>query len=520
MKYKCYTRISAYNMSSFSQIDLTKSDSFIHDNPIITNAFINIHNLPLTEKDPKLFRNPEEKFGILEIEISKTEQTDKPTYLEMDIDVSSSMEDRVKDLLTKLDFVKKTLECMCQFISEQPNAVFYIKVNIFDNQYMTVIPATRVTLENRLELIQKISIISTKGSTNIERTFLESGKSIQQYRELNPTHKIVYILLTDGNPTSGNTDSTHLESIKPLAENKCIGYGDDHNANLLGRCGDYYFINDFDNTGKVYGEILHKLLYPALEDITIYMKNGEIFNSKTNSWETSLKIPDLYSQQKRIFHVKTSTNDIEANLYGKIVGKMDGVIQNEIVEELYTISLLPDLLDDETGEVGHVDLRKYMYRQNTQELMFESIEYAKQNIAPESYKDSVQAFFNQMREYMRENDLLEDPFMKLLCDDILVTFKTFGTDKAEMYTTSRHSGQSNQSACRASSQPLENLRKVSFAIAGIKRCNALCQQYDYEENVDEDAQEDDLNRFTSQQQDDTLFTNNDIQKTMRCVSGL
>jgi hypothetical protein len=412
---------------------------------------------------------------------------------------------------------------MCQFISEQPNAEFYIKVNIFDNQYMTVIPATRVTLENRLELIQKISIITAKGSTNIERTFLESGKSIHQYRELNPTHKIVYIILTDGNPTSGNISSKYLECIKPLSENKCIGYGDDHNANLLGRCGDYYFVNDFDNTGKVYGEILHKLLYPALEDITIAMKDGEIFNSKTNSWEPSLNIPDLYSEQKRTFHIKTTTNDIEAMISGKVVGKMDDVVQNDSIQVLYTAVTLPDLLDDETGEVEPVDLRKYMYRQKTQEVMFESIEYTRKHISPQSYRDNVQKFFSEMREYMRENNLLEDPFMKLLCDDILVTFKTFGTDKAEMYTTSRHTGQSNQSACRASSQPLER-EKRHF----VQRANALSQEYDDYENVNEhykehdkeDDNEDNLHRFTSQLVDDTLFVNNNIKKTMRCVSGV
>ena len=491
-----------------SLFNLERTTNYYVENPIIANALIILHNFPLSEKEPKLFRNPEEQFGILELKMAKTQQTDRPTYLEMDIDVSGSMEEKVKGFLTKLDFVKKTLESMCQFIAEQSTATFYIKVNIFDSGYTTVIPVTRVTLENRLELIQKILNIVANGCTNIEKTFLESKKSIKQYRDANPTHKIVYILLTDGNPTAGNTSPTYLESIKPLGENKCIGYGDDHNANLLGRCGDYYFVNDFDNTGKVYGEILHKLLYPALEDVTIDMIDGEIYNSNTNSWESSLKIRDIYSEQERIFHVKT-TNLVEATISGKMVGKMDGIVQNELVEKLYTVEVLPDLLDGETGAVEPVDLRKYMYRQKTQELMFESIEYTRKNITPQSYKDTLQQFFNEMREYMRENNLLEDPFMKLLCDDILVTFKTFGTVNSEMYTTSRHRGQSDQSVCRASSQPLDERRCY------VQRSNACYQDEDEVEDAG-----DDLNRFTSQQQDDTLFAGENIQETMRCVSGM
>ena len=492
------------------------------ENPIIKGALIMIHNVPLSETDLRVVDNPDASFGILEIEVAETKQTDRPTYIEFDIDISGSMNDGDGDgVKRKIDFVKKTLESMCQFIAEQPTAVIYIKVNTFDDHYKTIIPATRITLENRTELINIISKVEPNGCTNIENTFTKSGKSIEEYKDLNPTHKVVYVLLTDGNPTTGNTSIKYLISKKPNAENKCIGFGSDHNASLLIGCGDYYFINDFENTGKVYGEILHKLLYPAIEDVTIRLNDGKIYDSKTNSWEDSITIPDLYSGQKREFHIKTAFQEPVAVIYGRVVGILDDVFLNDNIEELYTASVLPNLCDEDNVP-DNIDLMKYMYRQRTQELMFESIEYTDQSTVNNAYKPKLQSFFKQMRNYMRENNLLEDPFMNLLCDDIQITFKTFGTENAKMYTVSRHRSQGQQSACRASSQPVyDRVDRCGY----IQRAMATTdnEQFNEDEYDDEylkEPDEDDLRYFVSQNNDDNLYADSKIQRTMRGVSGV
>jgi hypothetical protein len=507
------------------------------DNPIVASASIEVHNIPLTATDIKLFEDENLKFGIMRIQTAKTQQSSRPVHLEIDVDRSGSMRDFVVNLRTKLDFVKKTLDSMCEFISEQPDAHISISVNQFDDSYENVIPATRVTLENRKELIAKINTIQTRGSTNIEETLLKSSEAIEKYREQNPTHKIVYILLTDGLPNIGNTSTKALEKLKPNASNKCIGYGEDHNAELLQKLGDYYFVNDFENTGKVYGEILHKVLYPALESIEFTAKNGRIYNAATNTWDASIQETEMYSEQERIYHVQynaTDENNMEVMVSAKIVGKIGEETLVDEVQPIYEIYQLPDLADVETGEVKPIDLRKYMYRQRTQELMFESIENTRNDIAPPAYKEKLQAFFRNMREYMRANDLLEDPFMKLLCDDILVTFKTFGTEKAEMYTVSRHTSQTTQSACRAVSNQLAMEEDNDWNNGGPRqnamdftlqrqpavmysRANGGCRRIvrPEEDNIDD---EDDLNRFTSQQQDENLFATGTIMQTMRAVS--
>jgi hypothetical protein len=49
-----------------------------------------------------------------------------------------------------------------------------------------------------------------------------------------------------------------------------------------------------------------------------------------------------------------------------------------------------------------------------------------------------------MRKYMRENDLVDDPFMKVLCDDIIITFQTIGTQRSNYYSSARQSSQGRQ----------------------------------------------------------------------------
>jgi hypothetical protein len=177
-------------------------------------------------------------------------------------------------------------------------------------------------------------------------------------------------------------------------------------------------------------------------------------------------------------------------------------------------------LNDEDGVLEQLDLMKYMYRQRTQELMFESIEYSEQYTVNNGYKSKLQAFFKQMRNYMRENNLMEDPFMNVLCDDIQVTFKTFGTENAAMYTVSRHRSQGEQSACRASSQRVYVREDISYPQREMAIYDEELNVDDYDDEYLKEPDEDDLRYFVSQNKDDNLYADSKIQTTMRCVSGV
>ena len=500
--------------------------------PIISEAKLKINNIPLENQPIEILEDPNYVFGILELSVSEMKKTTDPIYLKLDIDTSASMYDIVTTLKTKINFVQKTIESMCHFIAEQRELVIYINVSTFDTHYNLIIPTVRITLENRFELIEKIKKLQVDGSTNIEKTFIESSKLIEEYKTENPTHKIVYILLTDGNPTSGSCSTTYLNSIKPNALNKCIGYGVDHNAKLLNSCGEYYFINDYENTGKIYGEILHKLIYPALENIEICVKNGTIYNSILNTWDSSIIEKEMYSEQKRTFHIQMNKNEkIEVEISGKVVG----TIENEVEDwegELLRTTTNHNLCS--LSQIEYTDLTKYMFRQRTQELLFESLKKSQKNSISENFKTELNVFFKKMRSYMRTHNLLEDPFMKLLCDDILVLYKTCGKHYAEMYSISRHQSQTNETPYRVTSSQVdddltENLYSPRNTLQRQhNRCYFGSQIYEDMETLDvcinineEDItieDPDDINNYISNIEED-VYSKTSILNTMRQISG-
>lgn len=498
--------------------------------PILSETKIKINNIH--NESIEIFENPNSVFGILEVSVSETKKTTHPIYLKFDIDTSASMCDIVTNVKTKINFVQKTIESMCHFIAEQKELVIYINVSTFDTHYNLIIPTTRITLENRFELIEKINNLEVDGCTNIEKAFLQSSKVIEEYKLENPTHKIVYILLTDGNPTAGNCTISYLSSIKPDGLNKCIGYGIDHNPKLLNSCGEYYFINDYENTGKIYGEILHRLIYPALENIEIHVKNGAIYNSTLNTWDYYIVEKEMYSEQKRTFHIQMDkTEKIEVTISGKVVGTE---VENG-EGELFTNHHLCVLTQSE-----YSDLTKYMFRQKTQELLFESMETSQQNSFSQNFKTKLNVFFKKMRSYMRTQNLLEDPFMKLLCDDILVLYKTSGKHYAEMYSISRHQSQTNETPYRVTSSQVDHdfTEHLYSCKNSIQRQHCQTQYYEDENiedenienidvciNINEDTNDeynsndpDDITNYISNIEED-IYARESILKTMRQISG-
>jgi hypothetical protein len=497
--------------------------------PILSEVKMKINNIQLDNETIEIFENTNSVFGILEVSVSETKKTTHPIYLKFDIDTSASMSDIVTNVKTKINFVQKTIESMCHFIAEQKELVIYINVSTFDSHYNLIIPTTRITLENRYELIKKINNLEVDGCTNIEKAFLQSSKVIEEYKFENPTHKIVYILLTDGNPTAGNCFPSYLSSIKPDALNKCIGYGIDHNAKLLNSCGEYYFINDYENTGKIYGEILHRLIYPALENIEIRVKNGAIYNSVTNSWDSSIVEKEMYSEQKRTFHIQMNKNEkIEVDISGKVVGNIENEVEDGEGELLITTTNhhLCTLTRTET-----TDLTKYMFRQKTQEFLFESTQKCQTNSFSEIFKTKLNVFFKKMRSYMRTHNLLEDPFMKLLCDDILVLYKTSGKHYAEMYSISRHQSQTNETPYRVTSTQVDNdfTEHLYSCTNSIQRQHCQTQFYEDEDietidvciNINEDGDTndpDDITNYVSNIEED-VYAKDSIINTMRQISG-
>jgi hypothetical protein len=249
-----------------------------------------------------------------------------------------------------------------------------------------------------------------------------------------------------------------------------VGFGEYHNVNLLKKLsdndtGDYQFVDNMENTSLIYGETLHRYLYPALQNVEINIENGFIYNWKTNSWATKLYEPVIIGEIEKIYHIKTrNPYDFICDVYGIICSLHANDIENKCkitneVQHLQNIVVLPALIDTNTDKIEETNLAKYLYRQKTQELLYKAKE-SKNKDDIKLVKREMNTFFKNMREYMKTTNLIDDKFMKNLCDDICITYRTIGTHLGAMYNISRLTTQSRQQTYSATPKH-SNSRQLS-----------------------------------------------------------
>ena len=98
--------------------------------------------------------------------------------------------------------------------------------------------------------------------------------------------------MTDGQPTVGPTTLAGISPHMPTnIENHLIGFGTQHNETLLtglvknsNKGGEYYFIDDFEKAGMVYGTILDSIFHRFAKNIIIASENCEMYNYIDNIW--------------------------------------------------------------------------------------------------------------------------------------------------------------------------------------------------------------------------------------------
>jgi len=425
----------------------------------IENATIEFHNK--NGELPFPIVSESEDFGILRIKMKKTEITKKPLFILFTVDKTGSMSEYVKND-RKMNYLKQTFKNMLYYLAKQELDI-YIRVHSFNVDLDVDIENIKITKENVSELCSKIMKIEPESSTNIELALETAKTTLNEYYEANPEHEIAHIFMTDGNPTIGQQNNDILsEIVDNRFNNIFIGYGLDHNALLMKklsehRNADYQFVDDMENTGLVYGESVHQLLYPALKDVEIHADDGLIYDWETNEWKDVIYVNVLVSETEKIYQVKKNKIDnIEVDIYGKTFDYAELKLHE-------TVNQIPDLIDIDTNHIYEVDLTKYIYRQKVQELLYianKQNNYESLNELKKSMKD----VFKKMRTYMRENNILDDPFMKLLCDDISITYQNMGKNNGLSFTYNRQTSQGRQKAynVRTTSNDDDNLLRTKY----------------------------------------------------------
>ena len=413
----------------------------------IASSIIRFHN----KKDGFQYTSESnEKFGVFELEMAQTPMTKDELFIHSTNDVSGSMQDASEDGRSKMQHLHLTLENIMRLLSKNADDLAVtLEISGFDDTIVNVLSPTKMTSDvEKMQMI--INTVKAKlfprNSTNIGNALQHA--SLQLQTQANTEKQKSLIFMTDGLITAGTCDTELLKSYTPnISQNYFIGLGADHDYVLLQQLasvnnGSYYYVDKIENAGLVFGEIIHSILYTMLRNVKIQVMNGSIYDYKTNQWVSEIQIPNLCSEAKKTFHVR-SCNPAEFEL--TLVGTCDEPVA-------YTECSMPDLEDTTTGEIVEVDCTKYIYRQKVMEHLFETAILAKKEHAPNEEKNKqktvLSEFRKQIEAYATGPNIDEETkaYLKQLTDDLFISEKTLNSQKALLYTTVRLQAQGREAS--------------------------------------------------------------------------
>jgi hypothetical protein len=420
-------------------------DDVISLNTIIDTEIIRdklLYSFPLDEER-------EMKFGIVKINTDVMPILNKVLFFLFTVDSSGSMSDLCNDRRTKNAHIIHTLTNMLRFFSEKENISIYVQVDAFDDMITSIIQLVQISPANVEEMILKLKKIRPRNSTNIELALKNASDQIVLASKTLIGAEKHHIFMTDGDITQGNACEKHLKTLlNPTATNVFIGFGIDHNIKVLSELGggndpsssvnNYYFIDVLENSGLVYGEIIHNILYASLKHVELIVVNGLIYNWKTNAWTNTLNIGNVIFETEKVYHIVSFVDlDRDVEVGTPTIISASGFVENADSPFFYT---------QYTSNSSVVEsIAKYKYRQRTQQLLY-SARHFDDYKNEGAMKKKLDDFFNELKDCVEDVDLAinDKPFMKLLMDDVYITRKMFGTTYNSLYSNARQTSQGTQ----------------------------------------------------------------------------
>jgi hypothetical protein len=423
------------------------------------------------------------KFGLLNLQAVACEPATTDHELVLVIDNSGSMGDQCPgdNDKTQMDQAIHTLRNIVGHLEENQNIKANVTIFKFDDKFIKVVDRTNITEENYKSIEQKINKIRPCGGTDIGLALRNIQGYINELKTSYPTHQISHIFMTDGAVTTGETKPNILKQLVVKdVYNYFIGYGSKHDSGLLRTLSDfekssYHYIDAIEKAGFVFGEILHSITHKVLYDCEIVVEHGVIYNYNTNLYTNKLYIGDIIGESNKVYHLFTDTPTTCYVHLNTRVHDSTELLEIHIFQETeHTLNFVNYAFRHRTltllGEVKQCQ-EKY---DNSSRFIY-NVNYLNPEILA-VYKKKMQELFDEMRNiYMSTND----KFIKMLCDDIHISQKTFGTKYGNMCISSRQISQGTQRIYTVNTTPLDHV-KVTV--------NVNTQSYAYDSDSDEGIQ--------------------------------
>lgn len=230
----------------------------------------------------------------------RSRSTRQPVHMMMLVDTSGSMDDA-----NKLESVKRSLQSMLVLLSDQDR----LSLVTFDDSSKVVLNRQTTTASDREATSYRISSLHTNGSTNMSSGLLEIREAVE---DVASGRKQGILLLTDGLANMGVQDTPGLVAIvrrilqeKPGASISTVGYGADHNTDLLTEIakeggGAYNVVKSLEDVASTFGDVLGGLMSISVQRATLEFPPGYKVSSSyptvtEPSGLTRVNIGDIYS---------------------------------------------------------------------------------------------------------------------------------------------------------------------------------------------------------------------------------
>ena len=225
------------------------------------------------------------------------------------VDISGSMSG------TNIELVRESLEYLANLMNEQDN----LAIVTFESSATTYLPFTKMTSDNKKNVIQKIKTLDADGGTNIY-SGLQQGLSLLTNDYSSGQRIASMILLSDGEDNYGFMAEQFKDYIKINGKNNYVftlhsfGYGDYHDALLMSdiskiRDGSYFYIQKLLDVQDAYVKI-----YGSLS--TVNKVNLELIINSNYQIQKVYGIEDMYEASLTNNNSTFNTKIIQV-VYGK-----------------------------------------------------------------------------------------------------------------------------------------------------------------------------------------------------------
>jgi Mg-chelatase subunit ChlD len=236
----------------------------------------------------------------------------QPVHIIFVIDTSDSMNDNGSRVsgISKLDQVNKSIEFLLPLLTPSD----FVSMISFGDESTVLCQGVAVTDEGRSLIQTKLRRLRTDGCTNMSAGLLDIHDILEQTNLT--TLKQGVLLLTDGHANVGVTNVVGLQAIvhqlvniNPSLTLTTIGYGQDHNAELMrsmaiAGSGSYNVVYNLEGIATTFGDVLGGLTTVVAQNVAIQLPYGTIVHSGYTSTNTSshvtVKLGDVYAENEII----------------------------------------------------------------------------------------------------------------------------------------------------------------------------------------------------------------------------